>query len=349
MAGTGGGGGRGGSSGSGDAPPSLTGCEEYHLHASPSCSIGAPDDVPVVELAFSPDGRYLVTAATGAVKVWTLNGNAPVAEGHVLTGSGFGVIAFSPSGSTLAVGWKGSIELWDVGSWTKQQTLSIASSSNEVYDVGFSPDGQQVISIDINTTSRIGNLYLHAVTAPPALRSVSLTGPWALSVSPLSTAGGSLAAVSTDAGTVEVYTVASSGITGPTVLAATSGSTAYAVRFSPDGRLLASGGGSDGLVHFWNVPLTSTVAVAPDIDIQAGTGSWSDDVEALAFSPRGDSIAVGGGFFGSITTWNEAPPRGMLAKNTTPTWDIASIALSPSGGMLAAGEYDCGLVMICGN
>jgi WD40 repeat protein len=142
---------------------------------------------------------------------------------------------------------------------------------------------------------------------------------------------------------VEVYSVASSGITGPTVLTATSGGTAYGVRFSPDGKLLVAGGSSDGLVHFWNVPITSTVPVAPDIDITAGTAGWSDDVEALAFSPTGNYLAVGGGFFGGITTWNVPAPRGMLATN------ITSIAVSPSGGMIAAGESDCGLVMICGN
>jgi WD40 repeat protein len=351
QAGRGGGSGTTGSagnSGAAGAPPSLATCNEYYLHAASTCTLGDADDVEIVSLAFSPDGKYLVTGASGAAKVWTFSGNTPVAEGHTLTGTGFAVVGFSSTG-LLAVGWKGSVEVWNTTSWTKQQTLALASSSNQSYDVGFSPDGQQVISIDVNTTSMLGNLNVHSIGAAAALQKVALSIPWALSVSPVAVAGGSLAAVSDQSGQVSVYTVSANLISSPTVLTATTGSTAYAVRFSPDGTLLAAGGASDGVVHFWNVPLTSASVVAPDIDVIAGTSGWSDDVDALAFSPNSHFITVGAGFFGSITTWNVPTPRGMLDFNANPLWDISAIAVSPGGGMIAAGEYDCGIVMICGS
>ena len=66
-------------------------------------------------------------------------------------------------------------------------------------------------------------------------------------------------------------------------------------------------------------------------------------------SPRtGGRSPSGGGFYGSVSTWNAAAPRGMIGIDKSATYDIASIAQAPSG-MIAAGEYDCGLVMICGN
>jgi WD40 repeat protein len=333
--------------GAGGGSGSLGTCNEYALHASPTCVLGDADDIPVVTLAFSPDGRLLVTGASGQAKVWTFSGNMPVAEGHVLSGTGFAAVGFSPDGSKLAVGWTGTIEIWNVSTWTKQPTLSLASSSNQVYDLGFSPDGQQVISIDSDSNGA-GNLSLHAIGTPAPLQKIAISVPWALSVSPVAAAGGSLAAVSDQTGQVNVYTVSSTGITSPIALTATTGSTAYAVRFSPDGTTLAAGGGSDGLVHFWNVPLTSVTAVAPDLDLIAGSGNYSDDVDAVAFSANGSSIAVGGGFYGSVSTWNAASPHGLIGIDKNPTYDIEAIALAPSG-MIAAGEYDCGLVMICGN
>jgi WD40 repeat protein len=346
VAGTGG---RGGAAG---GPPLLAGCVEYPLHASPSCTLGDVDDVAIESLAFSRDGGLLLTSATGLIKVWTLSGNVPVADGHTFTGGGFGMVAFSPNGSTLAVGWKGSVELWDVASWTRLQTFPLASSVNQIYDLGFSPDGAQLIVIDVGT-SKNGNLYVFATASaqpsPPPLQTVALAVPWSLSVSPVAAPGGALAAVADQTGTVGVYGIAAStgAISAPTLLKATSGSPAYVVRFSPDGKLLAGGGGTDGLVRFWDVPIVSTIPVA-DIDVYDATSGWSDDIDALAFSPGGDFIVVGGGFFGSLSTWGVAAPRAMIDLNESPSWDIASIAVSTSG-MIAAGESDCGRVMICGH
>jgi len=325
----------------------LAGCNECFLHASTSCSLGATDDIPVVTLAFSPDGRTLVTGAAGAAKSWTFNGSTPV-PGQTLPGTGFATVAFSKDGSLLAVGWKGTIEIWNVSSspWSKQQTLSLSSSSNQTYDVGFSPDGQQVISIDFNSTSLAGNLNVHGLTSPAALQRISLNVPYALAVSPVAVSGGSLAAVADQNGQVSVYTVSATSIGTPTVLTATSaGTTAYAVRFSPDGTLLASGGATDGLVHFWKVPVTSTTPVAPDIDIINATTGFSDDVAGVAFSADGQTLAVGAGFFGSVSTWNVGG-RSLLDLNELPSYDVDAIAMSATG-MIAAGETDCGVVMVC--
>jgi hypothetical protein len=354
QAGSGGSTGTGGStcagppSGAG-VPPTLTSCNEYYLHASSSCTIGSSDDFTVASVAFSPNGQYLVTAASGQAKVWTFSGNTPVDAGHTLTGPGFPVVAFSSDGSLLAVGWQGIVEVWKVSSWTRQQTLTLAASTNASYDVAFAPDGQHVISIDTNTSTGIGNLYLFSTTASASLQKVTITLPWALAVSPVASGTGSLAAVSDQSGQVSVYTVATTGISSPTVLTATSGVSAYGVRFSPDGTMLAAAAGVDGLVHFWNVPLSSTASVAPDIDVYAGSSGWSDDAYAVDFSPNGNFVVVGAGFFGSLSSWTAGSSRCMFDINENPLYDIASVAVSPTGTRIAAGENDCGLVVICGS
>jgi hypothetical protein len=339
--------GTGGNTGAAGAPPPLTSCNEYYLHAASTCTLGDPDDVEVSSLAFSPDSHFLVTGASGHAKVWTFNGNTPVAEGHDLTGPGFAVVAFSSTG-LLAVGWTGIVEVWNTSTWTKQ-TLNLASSANSSYDVGFSPDGQQVISIDINTTTGIGNLYVFSTTASAPLQKVTITLPYSLAVSPVAAGSGSLAAVSDQSGNVWVYTVSASNIGTPTMLTATTGTGAYGVRFSPDGTLLAAAAGTDGLVHFWNVPLTSTAYVLPDIDVFAGSTGWSDDAYAIDFSPNSKFMVVGGGFFGSVSSWNVLGSRDIFDIDENPLYDIVSIAVAPSGNLIAAGEYDCGLVTVCGS
>jgi len=68
------------------------------------------------------------------------------------------------------------------------------------------------------------------------------------------------------------------------------------VAFSPDGKLLATGGG-DGTVRPWN-PATRRPVGAP---LQTGTGP-ADALNVVAFSPDGKLLAGGSGD-GTVRLW----------------------------------------------
>ncbi len=95
-------------------------------------------------LAYSPDGKFLVTAHDDPGRrnlvVWNVATRDVVTflEGHP---GGSVCLAFSPDGSTLASGgYDRSAAIWDVASWTLRRRLQ--DHNLPVYAVAFSPDGQ---------------------------------------------------------------------------------------------------------------------------------------------------------------------------------------------------------------
>jgi WD40 repeat protein len=100
---------------------------------------------PVSAVAFSPDGKLLVSAGLtsegkGDVKLWDLKGQARSLSGHAKAVS---TVAFAPDGKTLATGsWDRTVKLWDVALGQEEATL--ADHGDRVSSVAFTHDGRRL-------------------------------------------------------------------------------------------------------------------------------------------------------------------------------------------------------------
>ncbi len=343
--GTGGTGGRGTGGGSGGFT-----CFEYDHGNSGDCQMAyCTNDWGVYGAAFSPvNGGLAVTSGSdGRTKVWTVSNGSMVPEGHVLSGgTGVGAIAFSPDGTLLAVGQDGGVQIFSVPGWTLVRTLTV---SNRVYGVGFSPDGSQLITLDTdeNASPTVNHVYVHAVANPTPLASASLNNGWALGVSPVASASGLPVAVTTQSGTALIYMLTASGFSTPTTVNVTAdGTTAETAQFSPDGNTLALGG-DDGVLQFLPFPFTGA-SQPPDIDVSTVTGGFSEYVDVVAFSPNGSQLALGGGLWGSLTTYTTASRAQVgTEQDTSAHYDVFAVGYSPDGKYIIGGEADCGCVFLC--
>ena len=349
--GTGGTGGSTGGTGGGTGAPDFSACTEID-HGSTgtcaSCTLGGTTDVSVYGVAFSPNGTIVVTGGTdGRVKIWTNTNGTLTAQGTPLLGTGLGAVAFSPDGSSLAIGRIGGVDIVNVSSWTLARTL-VTATGDEAYAVGFSPDGSTVFTTTApsNGAGVTGTLYAHAVGNIQALTSVALTSPFGMAVASVNVSGGVPVAVTDGNGEASLFdwsaTAKSFGT--PLSLTVTSdGSTAEASAFSPQATVFAAGGDS-GILSLWNYPTSSNAG--PDGQISVTGQTLSSYIGAVAFSPIYGYVAVGGESFGSLTGYTLTDGSEVGVAYDT-SYDVISVAYSPTSNVIVAGELDCGCVVVC--
>ncbi|HEY6477163.1 MAG TPA: hypothetical protein VI456_11320 [Polyangia bacterium] len=353
--GKGGTGGTGGSSGgSNGGGPDFSRCTEIDHGTSGSCAgctLSTAADVSVYGVAFSPDGATVVTGGTdGRVKIWTNANGTLTAQGTTpLAGTGLGCVAFSPDGSLLAIGRIGGVDIVSTSTWTVLRTLQTATSQ-EAYAVGFSPDSTKVFTLTAPSSGGVtGVLFAHAVGNTQSLTVQSVTTPpWGMAVAPNIVAGTVPVAVTDTNGNASLYSwsATTSSFGTPVVLKVTSdGSTAEGAAFSPQSIVFASGG-DDGLLSLWNYPAAGGSLPDGQIDIHAQTQDLSDYVGAVAFSPTYGYLAVGGSFDGTLTGYTLTDGSQVGVEYDT-SYDILSLAYSPTSNVIVAGEFDCGCVVVC--
>ncbi|MGH3869172.1 MAG: helix-turn-helix domain-containing protein [Pseudonocardiaceae bacterium] len=110
----------------------------------------------------------------------------------------------------------------------------------------------------------------------------------------------------------------------------------YTVVFSPDGRILATGG-DDQAVRLWNVS-------APTHPVPVGSAltGHTKTVYAVAFSPDGHTLASGSADH-RVRLWNVADPAHPAPLGpplTGHTKTVLTVAFSPDGRTLATGSRD---------
>ncbi len=233
----------------------------------------------VEQLAWSPDGARLATAAGKTVRVWTRNGQPErETDAHASTVTG---LAWSRSGQRLATACYGGAQVWDAATGKLNQQLEWKGS---LISLAWSPDGSVIAGGCQDCSVHFWRL--------PAGKSAQMTGfpskPRAISWE----RGGKLLATS-GAATATVWPFSGKGPEGraPIELAGHE-ETISALAFSPSGPALASGA-QDGAVMLWE-PRRQKTPYA-----QASLGA---PVTAIAWSPSGTRLA-GADSAGHVMMW----------------------------------------------
>ena len=328
------------------------------------------DDVNSV--VFSSDGRTLASGSSdGTIHLWDVHIGRifAILKGPARFPEKVNAIAFSPDGKTLASATTDEIWLWDTS--TKHLKEILEGHAELVTTVVFSPDGKTITSASRDWTLRL----------------------WDASTGKLrKTFGEHSSSVNTVAFSPDGETIASAS-RGLIHLWNTKGAllrlwyartgehlenlihhidSVRTVVFSPDGKLIASGG-YDSRLRLWDANtghhITTlkgggpAVAFSPDGELLAnaykadgiiGTiGLWDvrsgelrhvlkeyhNLLTCLAFSPDGETLASGSGD-SEIILWDIPTARRRYSLTTQHTEAVSSVAFSLDGETLVSGSYD---------
>jgi WD40 repeat protein len=308
----------------------------------------------VWNLAFSPDGRFLVsTHGDGAIIVWDADKRERVANFNE-HGGAVESVAFSWDGRRVAsAGADGSVIVWDAASGRKENVF--ADYDNSVNAVAFSPDGAWLVTGDQD-----GNVSLRDLARGASLKvggghycvAVSPDGRWVASSDNVidrstgravsykglgseadtgcygvdfSSDGRLLACASSDQEQLLVWDATSWRLLGRVQAG---GTNFKSVRFSPDGRLLVTGD-VQGAVRLWEASPLREIALV---------GRHAARVNAVAFSPDGREIASASDDQ-TVALWDVSSSR-LVARVGTHTAPVRSVAFSPDGRRIVTGGDD---------
>lgn len=282
----------------------------YDANTGDVLSLLAGHTKDVTSIAFSPDGKTLVSASyDDTVRLWDVHtGKQKAAISANATH-----IAFSPDGKTFA-GAGYDVDLWDVQTLKLKAKLMGHRSSR--VSVAYSPDGKTIVS----EAGRTVQLW----DAHTGERKISFTAHehW---VSPMVFSPDSkmLASGGSKDKLVCLWD-AQTGENIETFIGHTEG--VSSVAFSPDGKTIASGS-YDETVRLWDLETGKHETTL--------TGH-SASVYGITFSPDGNTLMSGSGD-GTFRAWN--PETGELKNTFIHSPNLTYPAISPDGKLLAVG-YD---------
>jgi WD40 repeat protein/beta-lactamase regulating signal transducer with metallopeptidase domain len=294
-------------------------------------------------VAFSPDGKRLVSAAgswqqasePGEVKVWDLSTNKELLAlaGHEAPVQ---TVAWSSNGKFIATGTRDAVaRIFDAS--TGKELYSLHSHKDGVRSLVFDPESKYLATGSIDGTVRIWEV---ATGKELSELKASAAGVNCVAWSPdgKTLAAASKPAESPQPGEVRLWSCevrpAGNAFKEKAVLKGHT-SSVLAVRFSPDGKMLVSAGGTYaefGDVIVWDVATQKQVL---------GLNGHKQWVEALAFSKDGKTLYSAGGTSdsrGEVRIW-QVGGQSWQVKGAH-KGSVCCAAWSPDSKTLATGSYD---------
>ena len=279
----------------------------------------------VMDVSFSPDGQRILTGAADATaRLWSAENGEPIGLPMRHEEDGWVNFAqFSPKGDRLVTVPAGKVALL----WSdRPRPLGVVKLDSGMADaIAFSPDpGRQVA-----TGNREGAVKIWSADRGYTLEHELKFGHrvWTLAYSP----NGKQLLVGGEncpARVWDTHTWKPTGIEMPC-----DGPTVTAGRFSPDGRLIATGEDSvangKGSLKIWS---------ALNGDLLEGPLRHPDDVRGVAFSPDSGWLATACDD-GTARVWSVAEGEELFAP-LRHSDSVAAVAISPDGRLIATASWD---------
>ena len=267
--------------------------------------------------AFSPDGKWIVSASIGTIKIWDTSNWSELYtfDGHIH--SYINACAFSPEGKTvLSASSDRTLVVRDISSGSELHTFRGHTESVEA--CAFSPDGKSIVS-----ASRDKTLKVWDTASGRELRTLAGHESYVMACA-FSPDGKRIVSASWDS-TLKVWDAASGR-----ELFTLRGhkDSVEACAFSPDCNRIISAS-SDNTLMIWDA------ASGRDLFTLKG---HKGSVEACAFSPDGKRI-VSASKDNTVKVWDLASLR-ALRTFSGHTKDVKSCAFSPDGQIIVSGSWD---------
>ena len=199
-----------------------------------------PPPPMVMAVAFSPNNQF---AAAGhrdrTIRIWEIRkkDHPIILRGH----GGILALAFSPDSSLLVSGGHGPIvQLWDLK--TKEQAFELGGHGFQARALGFTKDGQSLVSTSIDGNVRFWNVLTGELEKQIHLNCRGIYGFASSKDSP---------ALAVGCGNGQIVT-SSNRFQDRQILSIERGGSIYALALSSDGKFLVSGG-EDRTIHLWDI------------------------------------------------------------------------------------------------
>jgi RNA polymerase sigma factor (sigma-70 family) len=275
----------------------------------------------VEKLIFTRDGKTLISASYDkTVRVWDVAAGKQVR----LLGRHLDIVyglSLSPDEKTVAsAGQDNLVRRWDLASG--KEIRPPVGHEHTVTSIHFSSDGKTLVSGAKDGTVRVWEL----ATGKELRRHGDIKGQTSPSLAVVSIDGRTLAVAGAD-GVVRVRDL----MTGKELASLRAANRVTALRFSPDGKILACGTSANA-IHLW----------------EAGTGKelcclrgYADEVARLVFSPDGKLLAAGGSgghdtALGTVYVWETATGKEVRRMRAEIGVILLPAGFSSDGRMLAA-------------
>jgi WD40 repeat protein/serine/threonine protein kinase len=274
-------------------------------------------DHEVEHVAFSPDGRRIVTASKDhTARVWDAStGEAvtpPLRHGHIVSKA-----AFSPDDRrVVTASHDRTAQVWEVSSG--QPVSPALRHDDPVLDASFSPDGRWVVTASADGTARLWDAVTGRPRTPPLKHASWLC---AASFSP----DGRYVVTASDDHTAQVWDAATGQ---PTASALRHGAAVMSAAFSPDGHLVITAS-NDHTARLWDA--ATSQPVGPPLE-------HGDNVIRAAFSPDGRYISTCS-YDTTARVWDAATGRPVSPPLKHPN-SVHSASFSPDGRYVVTRSND---------